>query len=100
MKNQTLSSTSGRTFSVAVGTLLLLLSPTLRAQNLSDGLVSYWPLDEVQGTKTPDLVSGYDLDLNNLTAADLVAGINGKAFTFSNAKKTLLSRVHKAGEAL
>ena len=31
---------------------------------LSDGLVSYWPLDEVQGSKTPDLVSGYDMDLS------------------------------------
>ncbi len=71
-----------------------------QAQDLSVGLVSYWPLDEIQGTKTPDLVSGYDLDLNNLTAADLVTGVRGKAFSFSNARKTMLSRVHKAGEAL
>jgi hypothetical protein len=72
----------------------------LAAQNLSNDLVSYWPLDEVQGTKTPDLVSGYDMDLSNLTAADLVEGKVGKAFSFSNARKTLLSRVHKAGEQL
>jgi hypothetical protein len=25
---------------------------------LGDGLVSYWPLEAVQGTKTPDHVSG------------------------------------------
>jgi hypothetical protein len=72
----------------------------LAAQNLSNDLVSYWPLDEVQGTKTPDLVSGYDMDLSNLTAADVVEGKVGKAFSFSNARKTLLSRVHKAGEQL
>lgn len=73
---------------------------TLRAQNLSDGLVAYWPMDEVQGTTTPDRVSGYDMALNNLTSADLVDGIKGKTFNFSNAKQTMLSRVHKAGEAL
>ena len=84
--------------------LVLLLFPgmiaNLAAQNLSNDLVSYWPLDEVQGTKTPDLVSGYDMDLSNLTAADVVEGKVGKAFSFSNARKTLLSRVHKAGEQL
>lgn len=67
---------------------------------LSDGLVSYWPLDEVQGSKTPDLVSGYDMDLTNLTASDLVSGHKGNAFSFSNANQTLLSRVHNAGEDL
>ena len=30
---------------------------TLNAQ-LKDGLIAYWPLDEVQGTKTPELVNG------------------------------------------
>src|SRR5437016_1862974 len=38
-----------------------------RAQTLANDLVAYWPLDEVQGNKTPDLVSGYDMTLNNLT---------------------------------
>lgn len=79
----------------------LLLGGAQAAQAaLSDGLVSYWPMDTIQGTKTPDLVSGYDMDLNNLTTADLVPGKVGKTFSFSNAKKTMLSRVHKAGEAL
>ena len=67
---------------------------------LSDGLVSYWPLDEVQGSKTPDLVSGYDMDLSNLSGSDLVAGQKGSAFSMSNANQTLLSRVHNAGEDL
>ncbi len=67
---------------------------------LGNGLVSYWPLDEVQGTKTPDLVNGYDMELNNLTADDLVDGQSGKAMAFDNARQTLLSRVHEAGEDL
>ncbi|MEK9863957.1 MAG: hypothetical protein VW804_12450, partial [Verrucomicrobiota bacterium] len=33
---------------------------------IGNGLVSYWPLDEIQGTKTPDLVSFYDMELSNL----------------------------------
>ena len=75
------------------------LSGTLHAQ-ISDGLVSYWPLDEIQGTKTPDLVSFYDMDVTNLEAGDVVAGRHGNAFSFDNARQTLLSRVHDAGDDL
>lgn len=72
----------------------------LEAQDLKDGLVSYWPLDEVRGTKTPDVIGGYDMDLANLTAEDLVEGQTGMAFEFDNNRKTLLSRVHEPGEDL
>ncbi len=67
---------------------------------LQDGLVSYWPLDEVVGTKTPDLASGYDMELANLTASDLVDGKRGKAFKFDNARQTFLRRVNSPGEQL
>ena len=67
---------------------------------LARGLVSYWPLDEVRGTKTPDLIGGYDMDLTNLTAEDLVEGQTGMAFEFSHNQQTLLSRIHQAGEDL
>jgi hypothetical protein len=67
---------------------------------LAIGLVSHWPLDTVQGSKTPDLISGYDMDLNNLSADDLVDGKRGKAFSFANARQTLLSRVHNPGDML
>lgn len=82
---------------IAASTLVYF--PTSHAA-LSDGLVSYWPLEEAQGTKTPDLVSGYDMNLNNLTAADIVVGKVGNCFTFSNVKQTLLSRVHSESEDL
>ena len=72
----------------------------LEAQNLEDGLVSYWPLDEVQGTKTPDVIGGYDMELTNLSAEDLVEGQTGQAFEFNFDRKTLLSRVHQPGEDL
>ena len=39
---------------------------------LTDGLIAYWPLDEVNGERTPELINGYDMELVNLTAADLV----------------------------
>jgi hypothetical protein len=86
---------------VALACVLLVAAgaPT-SAQNLTNGLVAYWPLDQVQGDKTPDLVNGYDMQLNNLSAADLVDGIRGKCFSFSNQNKTLLSRVHGANDEL
>ncbi len=70
------------------------------AQTLTNGLIAYWPLDQVQGAKTPDVVNGYDMDLNNLTASDLVDGKRGKAFSFDTTRKTLLSRVHSATDEL
>ena len=72
---------------------------TLHAQ-LKDGLVAYWPLDEVQGTKTPELVNGYDMELTNLSVEDVVEGRIGNAFSFSNEKQTLLSRVHDEADQL
>jgi hypothetical protein len=62
--------------------------------NLTNGMVAYWPLDEVQGTKTPDVASGYDMELINLTAADLVTGKWGKAFRFANSGQTMLERLN------
>jgi hypothetical protein len=67
---------------------------------LAQGMVAYWPLDEVAGVKTPDLVSGYDMELANLTAADLVPGKVGNAFKFDNARQTMLRRVNSPGEQL
>jgi len=63
-------------------------------ESLKLDLVSYWPLDEVQGNKTPDLASGYDFTLMNMDAADLVAGQKGMAFHFTGARKTHLARTH------
>ncbi len=72
----------------------------IAAPNLVNGVVAYWPLDEAQGSKTPDIASGFDLDLVNLSAADVKPGKWGNAFQFDLARQTLLSRVHVAGEAL
>ena len=68
--------------------------------SLGNGLVAYWPLDEVQGSKTPELVNGYDMELTNLSAEDVVEGKIGNAFSFSNEKQTLLSRVHDEADQL
>lgn len=85
----------------SIATTIVLLGTMATGQAaLRDGLVTYWPLDQVVGNKTPDLASGYDMELANLTAADLVAGKFGKAFKFENARQTMLKRVNGAGEKL
>ena len=63
-----------------LGGLLFAASGSQALGQIDDGLISYWPLDEVQGTKTPDLISFYDMELVNLTSDDLVDGKHGKAF--------------------
>lgn len=68
--------------------------------DLKRELVAYWPLNEVEGTKTPDYVSGYDMTLNNLTPADVVTGKVGNAFSFSNTRQTLLSYVSAPGDQI
>lgn len=70
------------------------------AANLTNQVVALWRLDEVQGTKTPDIVSGFDMDLVNLTAADLTSGKWGNCFRFDAARQTMLARIHNPGEAL
>ncbi len=70
-----------------------------QGETLLDDLISYWPLDEIQGTKTPDLKSSYDFNLNNMTEADLVPGKYGQAFRF-NGIDTYLARMHGASDDL
>ena len=85
---------------ITAGTVAVLMNSLVAQAALKDGIVAYWPLDEVVGTKTPDLVQGYDMELANLTAGDLVDGKRGKAFKFENARQTLLRRVNTPGEQL
>jgi hypothetical protein len=70
------------------------------APDLNRSIIVFWPLDTVVGTKTPDPVSGYDLSLNNLTAANLVQGRYGNAFQFDAAGNTALYRDNNPGEDL
>ncbi len=70
------------------------------AADLASGLVAHWPLDEIVGETTPDVIGGYDLDLTNISGDNVVAGHIGNAMSFSNADQTLLSRVHGADDDL
>ncbi|MEO1863047.1 MAG: LamG-like jellyroll fold domain-containing protein, partial [Verrucomicrobiia bacterium] len=76
------------------------LSQAGPAPDLASGLVAHWPLDEIAGETTPDVVSGYDMDLTNISGDNVVAGKVGNAISFSNADQTLLSRKHGADDDL
>jgi hypothetical protein len=69
-------------------------------EDLKVGLVSHWPLDAIVCNKMPDVVSGYDMDIINLTPADIVSGRVGSAVSFSNERQTLLERVHGPDDEL
>jgi hypothetical protein len=68
--------------------------------DLPSGMLCYWPLDSVQGNKTPDLRSWYDMELVNLTEADLVPGRWGQCLQFDSARQTLLQRLSQPGDEL
>ena len=67
---------------------------------LAPGMISYWPMNLVQGTKTPDIISGYDLTLQNMTATNLVAGKYGNSLYFSTSDKSLLIHTFTTNDAL
>ena len=70
----------------------VILAPAISAlaqgESLKDDLVSYWPLDIIEGTKTPDIASGYDLTLEKLDSDDLITGVLGNAFRFTASQST------------
>ena len=79
--------------------VIFTLSCNINAQ-LRDGLVAHWPLDSISGETTPDVVSGYDMELTNLDDSNVVEGKFGSAFSFSSDDQTILTRAHEEGEDL
>lgn len=67
---------------------------------ISDGMISLWRLDEVSGSRTPDAGERYDMELVNLTEADLVEGKYGQAFFFEAGRQTLLQYIAQEGDLL
>jgi hypothetical protein len=77
-------------------------SAVLNVKKINDvttGLVAYYPLDEADGTTTPDMINGYDMTLVNMDASNLVPGMSGQAMTFDGVEE-LLVRFPEEGEGL
>ncbi|MDA7613765.1 hypothetical protein N8586_01390 [Verrucomicrobiales bacterium] len=78
---KSLSKLHHKSLLVAVAALAGASAPQATTE-LADGMIAYWPLDIINGERTPELVNGYDMTLVNLTADDLVDGQKGKAMSF------------------
>lgn len=89
------NSSGSATSAVAQATVNAYGSP-----NLTNGIVAYWPLDTIDGVKTPDLVSAYDLTVNNMGGSNVVAGKWGSALSFSAASSQFARRIHNPGDNL
>ena len=72
------------------GFALLTQASLGQGDSLKTDLVSYWPLDIVEGNKTPDLAGGYDFTLVSMDAGSLIPGQTGMAFTFDGSLDYLL----------
>jgi len=61
-------------------------------------LVSYWPLTSITNGTTPDIINGYDLDLVNMDATNIVTGrtVGSLAFAFDSQSSTILTRTDTA----
>jgi hypothetical protein len=92
--------TVSNTLGSATSTTGTLTFATFAPANLTNGIMAYWPLDTVLGTKTPDLVSGYDMTLVKMGTTNIAAGKWGNALQFDNAAQSILQRVDIAGDAL
>jgi hypothetical protein len=84
----------------ATSTLARLDFHVFAPASITNSIISYWPLDTILGTKTPDLVSGYDMTLVKMGATNVVAGKWGNAFLFDTVAQTSLERANAPGEAL
>src|SRR5437867_10331874 len=72
--------------------VLLSASPVFAA--VTDGLVSYWPLDVLDGgNTTADLSFGNTLTIGSNTAPTVVSGQFSNAFSF-NGSSTFLTNFH------
>ncbi len=67
--------------------------------SITNSMISYWPLDAALGTKTVDLVRGYDMTLVNLYASNAVPGRWGNAFQF-NGTNASMERIHGTNDAM
>ena len=70
-------------FGSATSTVARLKFHAFAPDSITNRMISYWPLDAVLGNKTVDLVSSYDMTLNNLSGANIVAGKWNNAFQFN-----------------
>jgi hypothetical protein len=73
---------------------------TLGGLDLTNGIIAYWPLDSIAGVKTPDLVSAYDLTVNNMGSTNVVSGKWGNALSFDKTLSQYARRIHGPGDAL
>lgn len=87
-------------FPVALATFSAGTPVYLGAQELNEGMVAYWPMDEILGGKTPDIARGYDMTAVNLTENDLTPGRFGNAIAFVASRQTLLERTHSPADEL
>lgn len=79
---------------------ILLVAAHLHGANLTNGMVAYWPLDAMNGTRTPDLVSAYDMTLYNMGATNLIEGKWGQALSFNSDASQYATHIYGAGDAL
>ena len=65
-------------------------------------LVSYWPLTSITNGTTPDIINGYDMDVVNMDATNIVTGrtVGSLAFSFDSQSSTILTRTHGASDLL
>jgi len=70
------------------------------APDLTNGVVAYWPLDSINGVKTPDFVSAYDMTVNNMSGANVVPGKWGNALSFTAANSQYARYIRNSGDAL
>jgi hypothetical protein len=69
-------------FATLLAGALLLHGAAFAQTDIRQGLVAYWPLDEVNSGFTPDLVNGADMELFSMDETSLVDGHKSKALSF------------------
>ena len=79
--------------------MLLVLTVVAARGDLTNGLVSYWPLDATDGVTTPDVCFSNN-PLSRVGGIAVVPGMRGNAFQFNSALGTYLTNLHSSDRTI
>ncbi|MGK0188788.1 MAG: hypothetical protein ACI9R3_004602 [Verrucomicrobiales bacterium] len=99
MKKLPLDSPLFRRITLPLASAALLISVS-HAQELTEGMIGYWPLDEIIAGKSPDKTGNSDMVAKNIRAEDIVEGRWGNAYVFDASRSTILEYVSEVEESL
>lgn len=99
LRKKPVSSTLLRHVVLPVASAVLIIHSS-QAQELTDGMIGYWPLDEVIAGKSPDKTGNSDMEVKNINEEDIIEGRWGNAYSFDAGRNSILEYISEPDDVL